>query len=123
MSGRQGPPQFNSDPDTGRKGYREPWEPVDERPVIAYDSCRCRACRQRVGIWKNDMERQVYEAAVAGNPKREDEGPMAYAKRISELVTGEAGSLLDSMPKPKQSRRERDAALMRLRGQAKEAGE
>lgn len=94
----------NAQPDTGRKGYRLPEEPLDERPVIAFDSCRCKACRQRVGMWANDLERATYETAVAMNPKREDEGPMAYARRISQIVTEEYAPKVPVRVMPKAGR-------------------
>ena len=75
--------------DTGRMGFRHDWEPRDGRPLVAFDSCRCAACRVRVGIWASDIERQTYEAAVALNPRRPGEGPMAYIRRISGIVTDE----------------------------------
>lgn len=60
-------------------GFRYEWEPRDERPCIVYTE----------PFWANDMERATYEAAVAGNPRQPDEGPLAYARRISRLVTEE----------------------------------
>jgi hypothetical protein len=91
-------------------GFRYEWEPTDERPMIVYPE----------PFWKDRMEQATYEAAVAGNPRRDDEGVFSYIQRIAELVTNEREAGAQSMPHARQSRRVKDAALLRLRSQAKE---
>jgi hypothetical protein len=71
-------------------------------------------------FWADRMEEATYEAAVSGNPKRADEGPGSYIRRISELVTGEREAGAKAMPHVRQSRREQDRRLMTLRGQVGE---
>ncbi len=112
---------FNGPQASGRMGFREPDEPEDGRPVIARGACRCTACREYLdGFWKGRMEQATYEAAVAGSPRREGEGPMAYIRRISEIVTREREAGAKAMPHLRMTRRERDAVLERLRAQARE---
>jgi hypothetical protein len=113
MSGRsRGDAQaFNSDPNTGLMAFRYPGEAPDGRPVIAYVH----------PFWEDRMEEATYEAAVAGHPRRADEGPLAYAQRISELVTGEREQI-KRMPRRSLSNRERDERLALLREQAAEGG-
>lgn len=74
MSRRPDPP-----PDTGRNGFRYEWDPGDERPLVIYT----------VPFWRDRLEQATYEAAVVGNPRREDEGAFSYIQRISEIVTEE----------------------------------
>ncbi len=110
MSGRsRGDGQaFNANPDTGRKGYRMEWEASDERPEVVYP----------YPFWRDRVEQATYEAAVAGNPRRNDEGSFSYIRRISELVTNERETGAKSMPHPRLSRRAQDLRLMLLRDQA-----
>ncbi len=105
---RDGERPFNANPDTGRKGYRMEWEAPDERPEIVCP----------YPFWRDKVEQATYEAAVAGNPRRENEGPFAYIRRISELVTNEREAGAKSMPRAKLSHRAEDLRLMLLRGQA-----
>ena len=93
-------------------GFRYEWEPRDERPMVIYPE----------PFWRDRMEQATYEAAVAGNPRRPDEGAFSYMKRISELVTQEREAGAKDMPKAKQTRRERDGRLGELREQAKDIG-
>ena len=107
-----------------KNGWREPDDPDDGRPGISRHRCQCKGCRERkAGDWTDRMEQATYEAAVAGNPRREGEGPFAYIRRISELVTQEREAGAQSMPHVRQSRRERDAALLRLRFQSGQIGQ
>lgn len=106
-SGSDGP--FNANPDSGRMGFRYEWEPRDERPCIVYTE----------PFWRDRLEQATYEAAVAGNPKREDEGSFSYIRRISEIVTREREGGVKPMPHARMSRRERDRELAKLREQAK----
>ncbi len=101
---------FNAKPDSGRMGFRYEWEPRDERPCIVYTE----------PFWAEPMEQATYEAAVACNPRREDEGPFSYMRRISELVTNEREAGPKTMPRPKMSHRAQDLRLQLLRGQADE---
>ena len=107
--------------DTGRMGFRRDWEPVDERPLLVEYACQCRGCREWEGPYRDQTERMTYEDAVEANPKGPDEGPAAYFIRLSELVTKKYAGV-KSMPHVRQSRRERDQALARLRGQAAAQG-
>ena len=115
--GRKEQPQ-----DTGRMGYRRDWEPVDERPLLAEYACQCKGCREHHGFWKDESERLTYESAQEDNPRREGEGPMAYAARISGIVAGKY-SKLGGMPSARLSRRERDREMAKLRAQAKGMGD
>jgi hypothetical protein len=63
MGGRKDDQSFNSDPNTGRKGYREPGEPVDDRPLVVYGDFR--------RSYKRDEYGRVVEAA--GNPPPDDD--------------------------------------------------
>lgn len=99
-------------------GYRREWEPVDERPLLIEYACQCNGCRKHQGFWRDQTERMSYEDAVEANPRRPDEGPLAYAARISGLVTERYQRAVKSMPRAHQTRRERDGVLMKLRGQA-----
>ena len=99
---------FNANPDTGRMGFRYEWEAVDSRPLVVYP----------YPFWESKLEEATYAAAVAGNPRREGEGPFAYIRRISELVTQEREAGVRSMPQARMSRRERDERLAKLREQA-----
>jgi hypothetical protein len=45
---------------------------------------------------------------------------MTYMARISEIVAGRYGRAVQAMPHTRMSRRERDAQLSKLRGQAAE---
>ena len=101
-----------------RNGWREPEEPTDERQLILYGACRCRGCREYGGdVWHDDTERMTYHAAIESNPKREDEGPMAYSQRISRIVEGKYKRVVQAMPHTRMSRIERDRQLQKLRGQ------
>ena len=86
--------QSASGQDTGRRGYRLEDEPPDERPLVRWQP-----------FWTDGMEQATYEAAVQSNPIRRDEGPFSYIRRISALVTGEAGGI-GKMPRLRMSQRE-----------------
>lgn len=105
---RRQPLPFNAKPDTGRMGYRYEWEPVDERLCVVYTE----------PFWESKLEEATYAAAVAGNPRQDGEGPFAYIRRISELVTQERAAGARPMPHARMSRRERDQELAKLREQA-----
>jgi hypothetical protein len=105
---RKGAQAFNSNPDTGRRGYRHEWEQVDERPLLIYP----------FPFWQDETERMTYEAAVEANPRREDEGAMSYMARLSAVVEGKYKRIGLAMPHVRMSRVERDRQLQKLRGQA-----
>jgi hypothetical protein len=90
-------------------GFRYEWEPMDGRPCIVYTE----------PFWRDKLEQATYEAAVAGNPKREDEGSFSYIRRISELVMQEREAGLKAMPRPRMSRAAQDRRLSMLREQVK----
>jgi len=99
---------FNAEPDTGRLGYRTEFDRTDERPLLIYPE----------PFWTDETERMTYEDAVEANPRREDEGPMAYVARISAVVEGKyQRAPVAAMPRPRMSRVERDRRLAKLRGQ------
>ena len=97
-------------PDTGRMGFRTEYERQDERQLLYY----------AYPFWADETERMTYEDAVEANPRREDEGAMTYAARISAVVAGKYSGAVQGMPHVRMSRRERDAQLAKLRGQAAE---
>lgn len=109
---RSRPSEFNAAQDTGRMGFRRDYEPVDDRPLLI----------DPYPFWADETERMTYEAAVEANPKRADEGPMAYVQRISAAVTGKYQALGKRMPR-RQSRAERDRQLARLRAQGRGMGD
>lgn len=70
-------------PDTGRMYWREPGEPVDERPMIL-----------RRPFWTSVEQEAAYLSAVRNNPRVVDlerdeiESAMAYLGRISTIAEG-----------------------------------
>lgn len=102
-----------------RNGFREPDEPEDDRPMLDTHRCRCKGCREHEGFWRDSTERMTYADSVEANPKRDDEGPMAYAARISAVVVGKYQKAGKPMPTMHMGRRERDRQLAKLRAQAK----
>ncbi len=115
MSSRFGRETPGAAPDTGRMGFRWPGEPMDDRPTILQDWPQ----------WRDSTEEATYEAAVHGNPKRPDETPLAYMRRISAIVTGEIGSPYHVMPKVRMSREawERQKNDVKMRAAGEGAGE
>ena len=84
---RRNSPGSEAPKDTGRKGYREPDELRDERPMIAH-----------APFWRDESERLTYEHAVESNQKRGTEGPMSYIGRIAAIVEGRLGKVGKVMP-------------------------
>lgn len=82
-----------------RYGFRLPEEPPegpnDSRPVLVWQP-----------FWRSEGERLTYETAVQKNPKRPDEGPMAYASRIASIVTGAYQQAGLEMPRRGMSQKE-----------------
>jgi hypothetical protein len=76
-------------------GFRYPEEPVDERPVLRWSQ-----------FWTNEAERLTYEAAVEKHARKPGEGPMAYAQRLSSIVTGMYQRAGQAMPRRGMSQRE-----------------
>jgi hypothetical protein len=76
-------PSTFAQPDTGRMYWREPGEPVDERPLI-----------RRRPFWGSVEEEAAYLIAVRNNPRIVDieadtiESAMSYMGRISEIAEG-----------------------------------
>jgi hypothetical protein len=89
------PLPFNQRTDTGLMGYRYPEEPHDDRPVIRWQP-----------FWTSEAEGGLYEAAVAKHARGPAEGPMAYAARISAVVTGAYRDAGQDMPRRGMSNRE-----------------
>lgn len=98
---------FNAEPNTGRMGYRHEWEAVDERPLlyIAHP------------FWEDETERLTYEDAVEGHPRREGEGALSYAARISEVVVGTYAKAVRPMPPARTPKWRREQQLAKLRSQ------
>ena len=86
---------FNQRTDSGRIGFRYPDEPVDERPVIVL-----------APFWTDASEQCAYEDAVQQHPRKDSEGPMAYAQRISSIVVGKYAKAGLAMPRTRMSQAE-----------------
>jgi len=120
------PEPFN----TGRKGYREPDEPPDERPVIAYTDFRRGYKRNDFGrivdsdtgeppgdpFWRDRSEQLVYENAAESNPRKAGEGAFSYIQRLAAIAEQEFGRMKE-MPQTKLTRRQTDERLAELRHQ------
>jgi len=98
---------FNSNPDTGRRGYRQEWEQPDGRPLLI----------QTEPFWADETERMTYEDAVEADHPRPEDTLLSYLARISAAVAGKYGGVLPRMRRPGLSRVERDRQLAKLRGQ------
>lgn len=72
---------FNSDPNTGRMGYRTDFDSPDERPLLYIAH----------SFWLNESERLAYEDEVERNPIQDDEYRLAYLAKISEAVLAKYG--------------------------------
>jgi len=103
--GRNRPEPFNTNPDTGRMGYRTEFDRPDERPLVLNSE-----------FWVDETERMTYEAAVETNPIRETDTLLDYLARVSATVVGKYKGVL---PKIKRgtSRMDRERQLQKLRGQ------
>jgi len=77
--------------DTGRRGYREPSDPPDDRPVIVH-----------APFWSSESERLTYEHAVESWPRRQGEGAMTYIARIAAKVEGRLAAAAKSFPPPER---------------------
>lgn len=110
--GRGNSTPFNQRTDFGRMGFRYPDEPVDERPVL-----------RGAPFWHDASEQCAYEDAVQQNPRREGEGPMAYAARISGIVTGLYAKAGMKMPRVRMSQREWERKQNELKQQDWRGGE
>ena len=97
---------FNADPNTGRMGYRQEWEPVDERPLLYSPH----------PFWTDETERLTYESACEADRPRDEDSLLSYLARISATVEGKY-KRVGSMPHVRMSRVERDRQLSKLRGQ------
>lgn len=105
-------PEPQPSQDTGRRGYREPGDPPDHRRTIV-----------RGEFWEFPTERFTYEVAAEGNPRREGEGRLAYVARLAAIATGKLqGEAVKRFPR-RQTRRETDNVLQRLRAQVDEGPE
>lgn len=100
-----------SDPFTERKGYREPDEAPDGRPMVVHRE-----------IYKSVTEQLVYEDAAETNPRKPGEGPGDYIVRLAGIAAEKLGQI---KPRPMKDvatarlpYRDADDVLMRLREQA-----
>jgi hypothetical protein len=83
--------------DFGRKGYREPGEPTDERPVI-----------RGTPFWEYPMEQVVFERVVKERPINlalegkvfigYGEGLLDYLQEIVKRATGKDAEAIQAMP-------------------------
>lgn len=101
------PEAFNSQPNTGRMGFRSEWEPPDDRPLLVYAE----------PFWTDDTERMTYEAAAEEDRIRETDSLLSYLERLSATVTGKYKGVLPKMRRPGLSRQQRTRQLEKLRGQ------
>ena len=72
--------------DFGKKGYRQPGEPADERPIMRGSP-----------FWEDAAEQEAYERAVRERPIR-FEGVLDYLQGIVKQATGK-----DIIPEAGQS--------------------
>jgi len=91
--------------DTGRKGYREPGEQWDQRPMI-----------QHSHFWLDPEEQATYEHAVESNPILPDEGHGTYIQRIASIVAGRYAKV-GTMPRPRVSENEYQNRKRQLKSQ------
>lgn len=85
---RPGSPSTATPDFTGKKCYRLPGEPWDERPCLLIRN-----------PWESEEERVAYTMAVRNNPKGANEGAFAYVVRIAEIVQrGPLGPAVKRMP-------------------------
>lgn len=82
--------------DTGRLAYRLPEDSPDDRELVLRPS----------PFWSSEAEQFTYEAAVQKNPRKQGEGPMAYAARVAAVVSGVYRSAGQPMPRRWMSQRE-----------------
>jgi hypothetical protein len=88
---------------------------------VDYGACRI---LYRYPFWQNETQRLTYMAAVENHPKRSDEVPSDYLRRISSIVQEKFAAhpeALREMPSVRMTRRQRDAELQKLRVQAARA--
>jgi hypothetical protein len=98
---------FNSNPDTGRRGYRMEWEAPDDRPLVVYHE----------PFWADDTERMTYEAAAEADKPRDTDTLEGYLARLSAAVLGRYKGILPRMRRSGGTRVERERQLQKLRGQ------
>jgi len=98
---------FNQRSDTGRLGFRYEWEQPDERPLVIYPE----------PFWADETERMTYEDAVEANPRREGEGVLSYAARLSGIVVGRYAMGPHRMPPARTPKWRREQQLAKLRSQ------
>ena len=105
--GRRDDQPFNSQPNTGRMGYRTEFDQVDDRPLVVHPE----------PFWADETERLTYEAAAEADRPREEDTLLAYLSRVSAAVEGKYKGVLPKMRRPGLSRVERERQLQKLRGQ------
>lgn len=98
---------FNSEPNTGRMGYRTEYDAPDERPLLYMAH----------PFWEDETERLTYEDAVEADRPRDDDSLLSYLARISAAVEGRYKWVLPKMRRPGLSRVDRERQLQKLRGQ------
>ena len=83
-------------PDTGRKFYREPGEPKDERPTLLIRR-----------FWESPEEEAAYLSAVRDNARKPGEGAFAYIVRLAGIVQqGPLARPAKAFPPPPRLNRE-----------------
>lgn len=71
------------------RGYREPGEPRDDRPLVKHRP-----------FWRDIGEQLTYQIAVESNPKKPGEGIEAYLQRICAAAGAKLqGAALKDMPR------------------------
>jgi len=69
-------------------------------------------------LWCDLTEELMYQDAVEANPRRGDEGAMAYIQRLAEYVAGQKLSPAKPIPAARLPYKDQDEVLMELRRQA-----
>lgn len=109
--------------DTGQTAYQQAGEEWSGQRVllmmggqkIDYGQARIRIVHP---FWADITEQLTYQNAAEANPRRAGEVPSHYIRRLAALAAAKLqGEALKPMPRARQSRRERDDQLHKLRAQ------
>jgi len=95
--------------DNVRNGYRQEWEPTDDRPLLIYSE----------PFWAGADEQAAWVRAVQSCPLSEygHLDVWAYLAEVAKVATGLRGGV-PTMPRPRMTRREMDTRLRELRLQS-----